>query len=156
MFGNQAILNRILSEKPDSPIYPEGDVSVLRIIEVMFDEQWKELGRQYQFCEETVITVPHLGKWEVRNSQLRKYIRENIKQIRKLRNRLKKLIEENPDYDVNNSMTVMLEQDLVLKTRVAWKQLDNIRHTWIKKDKIWKERKQNSIKAQMSTKIDNK
>jgi hypothetical protein len=92
MFGNQAILNRILSEKPDSPIYLEGDVSVLRIIEVMFDEQWKELGRQYQFCDKLSITVPHLGKWEVRNSQLRKYIRENIKLLRKLRKR----IEESP------------------------------------------------------------
>lgn len=145
MFGNQAILNRIIADKKDSPIYPEENTSVLRIVEVMFDEQWKELGRQYQFCDKLSITVPHLGKWEVRNSQLRKYIRENIKLLRKLRKRIEELSKKK-NFDINNSMTVMLERDLVLKTRVAWSQLEKMRALWIKKSNIWEEKKK-SINA---------
>ncbi len=140
MFGNQAILNRIIADKKDSPIYSEGDVSVLRIVEVMFDEQWKELGRQYQFCEKLSITIPHLGKWEVRNSQLRKYIRENIKLLRKLRKRIKELSKKK-NFNPENSMTVMLERDLVLKTKAAWSQLEKMRALWIEKNKIWKNKK---------------
>lgn len=142
MFGNQGILNRIILDKKDCPIYPEGNVSQLRIIEVLFDEQWKELGRQYQFSEALVLSIPNLGRWEVKNSQLRKYIRNSIKALRKLRGRIKKLSEQK-GFEAEKSLTVALEKDLSIKLSIALKQLNKIRWIWIHKKIAW----QNSIKA---------
>jgi hypothetical protein len=150
MFGNQAILNSIIAKDKDCPVKDFTDP--LKVIQIMMDEQFKELGRQYQFCEHPVITVPYLGNWGVRNSQLRKYIRDNIKYLRKIRNRLV-ILKESKGFNPENSLTVMLERDLVLKTRVAWKQLDALRHTWIVRQDRYLERK--SINAQMSNIVDN-
>lgn len=145
MFGNQPLLNRIILEKKDNPIYPEKDNSVLKIIEVLYDEQWKELGRQYQFCEDIIIAVPHLGRFIIDNSALRKYIRDGVKKIRKLRARIE-ILSQDPKFDPANSMTALMEKDLVLKVRASWTQLDKLRHVWLKKNKNWKEKKK-SIKA---------
>lgn len=137
MFGTQGLVNRVILEQKDNPITPIGDLSVLRIMEIMFDEQWKELNKQFQFSEDCAITVPHFGRFAVNNSKLRKYVRDGVRQIRKLRARIKEL-ELNPKFEHEKSMTVILERDLVLKVRVAWKQLDSLRNLWISKSNYYK------------------
>lgn len=151
MFGNQKIINIILSEDPNNPIQKVGDNDIKRIVEVLFDEQWKELGRQYQFCEEDKITVPNFGSFTVRNSQLRKYIWDSVRYLRKLRKRIERLSKQK-DFNPEQSMTVLIERDLVLKLRAAWKQLDKLRYNWRDRAEQWEIKK--SIKAQKSNKID--
>ena len=150
MRGTQGIINRLLIDKNE--LSPIGDNTLLRTIEVIFDEQWKELARQYQFQELPVITIPNFGRFEVRNSKLRKYIRDSVKKIRKLRKRLARLKEENKDYDEASSMTSLMIEDLILKVRASWKQLEAVRHHWIERNKVhqWKK----SHKSNISLEID--
>ena len=140
MFGTQGLVNRIILERKDNPISSIGDITKLKIIEVMFDEQWKELNRKFQFAEECAITVPHFGRFAVNNSKLRKYIRNGIKQLRKLRKRIE-ILKTKKDFNPENSMSVVLERDLTLKIRASWKQLDNLRMLWINKEKYYKRKK---------------
>ena len=149
MFGNQGVLNRIIESKKE--IEPIGNNSLLRTIEVVFDEQWGELARSYQFSEAPIITIPSLGSFKIRNSQLRKYIRNNIKSIRKLRRRLEEH-RKSKKFEEDKSQTALVLKDLELKTKVAWKQLDAIRHHWISKKEVYEWKKSN--KRTNSTIID--
>jgi len=152
MFLNQGLANRIIAEKSDIEVQAVGDNTLLRTIEVLFDEQWKELGRQYQFSPTPSISIPGFGRFIISNSPLRKYIRTSIRKLRKLRARIERL-KEDPNFDPENSMTVMIERDLTQKVKVAWTQLEGIRRIWIRKNKIWEDKK-NAIKADNSTNLD--
>lgn len=140
MFGTQGLVNRIIIEKEDNPISPIGDITRLRIVEVLFDEQWKELNRQLQFSEDCAITVPNFGRFAVNNSKLRKYIRDAVRKLRKIRKRIE-ILKTQKDFDPENSMTIIIEKDLVTKIRAAWKQLDSLRMLWINKEKYYKRKK---------------
>lgn len=143
MFGNQSFLNRIILEHPDNPIKGEiNGIPLLRLIEVINDEQWKEFGRLIQHSPHGKIGVDGLGVWKIRNSQLRRYIRTNIKILRKLRKR---------ESFKNEGMTKMIHDDLVLKTRAAWKQLDELRHVWLLRKEVYEAKK--AIKAQKEIKV---
>jgi hypothetical protein len=128
MLGDFNILNRIASLHKDNPIKQSiGDKEVLKIMQVINDEQWRETLRLKQFTNFNAINMPGLGAFKTKMSPLKKYIYLSIKQLRRLRKRIEKVKAENPNFDPNNSMTQKIHDDLVIKVRAAWAQLNNHR-----------------------------
>lgn len=128
MLGDFNILNRMASVHKDNPIKkPIGNKDVLKILQVINDEQWRETLRLKQFTNFNAINMPNLGAFKTKMSPLKKYIYLSIKQLRRLRKRIEKAKAENPNFDPNNSMTQKIHNDLVIKVKAAWAQLNNHR-----------------------------
>ena len=128
MLGDFNILNRMSSLHKDNPIKQSiGDKEILKIMQVINDEQWRETLRLKQFTNFNAINMPGLGAFKTKMSPLKKYVYLSIKQLRRLRKRIEKAKVENPSFDPENSMTQKIHNDLVIKVKAAWLQLNNHR-----------------------------
>lgn len=128
MFGNFSFLNRIIATNPDCPIKEDiGDKTQLKIIEVIVDEYWREIVRMKQFSHSLAFNVPNLGVFKIRMSPLKKYVYLSIKQLRRLRKRIENQKLTNPNFDPENSLTVKIHDDLEIKVKAAWAQLNSLR-----------------------------
>lgn len=138
MFGNLSFLNRKVSEDQLAPIHkPVGGIDTLRITATINDEMWREILRRKQFTHTNIIQVPGLGSFTTRMSPLKKYIYTSIRQLRRLRVRMQKLKEANPDIDPKTSMTFLMHDDLVKKVKAAWGQLEELRKIIILRTIVW-------------------
>lgn len=128
MFGNFSFLNRIIASDSDCPIPDSiGKKERLKIIEVIVDEYWREIVRMKQFSHDVSFNVPNLGVFKIKMSPLKKYIYLSIKQLRRLRKRIEAQKQANPNFDPNNSITQKIHDDLVIKVKAAWAQLNSLR-----------------------------
>ena len=98
-----------------------------RIVEVIANESFKRLKKQQTNSEALSLYFPQLGYWVCMNGKLRRYIREYIKKLRKIREKVKSgtLSEE--------QMPFYIERDEIYTNniRVAWSQLEAMRQIFI-------------------------
>lgn len=128
MLGDFNILNRMASVHKDNPVKKSiGNKNILKILQVINDEQWRETLRLKQFTNFNAINMPGLGAFNTKMSPLKKYIYLSVKQLRRLRKRIEKAKVENSNFDAENSITQKIHDDLVIKVKAAWSQLNNHR-----------------------------
>jgi len=127
MRGEQFIINSLVLKNLQNPIKKDiGKHTPLSIIEVIQEEYWKELALKMQFGNTLSISVKHLGVYIPNLSKLKGYLRRGLRLLKKLRIKIKKAIETNgPIFDT--AALMKLEQELTLKMKAAWKQVDEIR-----------------------------
>lgn len=152
MFLTQGIVNKIIASRKDLPIKQIGKNSPERLIEVLFDEQWDEFGRQIDKCDKPTISITHFGKFSIQNSRLRSYVRDLVRYIRRKR---KKIAEKELEWGEpchENYLPKILERQTIEKLKVCWQQLDYIRIYWLARKAKYQEKL--TLKAQMSDNID--
>ena len=117
MLGNLSYINHKVFKNKECPIK---DFKQVEIINEMF---WREFKYKINNSELPVLEVKHLGIFYTDNSKLRKYIRQLITVIRKIR-KSEGIRKQWP-------VTIELEKNLTTRLRKSWKQLNNIRYVYI-------------------------
>ena len=127
MFGSFSYLDRHVARHKDCPLKDHfEEKELLWIVKVINDEQWKEVLRMKNYLPTTTVTLPRLGSFYTSMSPLKKYIRFSLITLRRLREKLE-VKRGKEGFDPNNSFLQAVHDDLELKTRMAWKQLDEMR-----------------------------
>ena len=126
MIGNLSYINHKVVKNKECPV----DLKTVEIINELYWRHFKSLINTTEF---PVIEAKHIGLFYVNNGHLRKYVREMIRIIRRLRlsNEFKK----------GYGRAFEIEKEMVIKLRASWKQLDKLRYVYIAR----KERHQRKI-----------
>jgi len=124
MIGNLTYINHKVFKDKDCPVK---EFKMVELINEMYWDEWKRLLNESEY---PVIEVKHIGLFYVHNGNLRRYIRELLGVLRRIRAR-KNVVNIQGIMDLDNSITI--------KLRTALKQLNNLRHVYLAR----KERKNN-------------
>lgn len=138
MFGNLRFLARRAADNPDCPEIPEIEgYTKAEVVELVSYEYWKMVSHLMGYSDKQHITLNYLGRFSVVNSNLRGYIRRSIRRLRKL--------AKHPNFKDPNSVQFISHGQLMVRLKVALKQLNTLRHIWVARSEIAKLKK--SIKA---------
>lgn len=131
MKGEVFLIVKKILEREDNPVKETiGNKTPEKIVQVVLDEYWKEWRRKIDYSPSNNIVLENLGSFYTTLSGLKGYTRLLIKKIRTIRKKLKEL-EQNPDFDRENSKVVYIERDLTRKLQSCWVQLEERRKLMI-------------------------
>ena len=125
MIGNSSLINHKVKNHPDCPIKEDiGEKSILKVIDVIQDEYWREVKRQMVNSPNQVILLRYLGKFVAKNRNLRAHIRRLIKDIRK--------IKENTLFGIKTEgILAITYENKMWELRNSWQQLEQMRKVYI-------------------------
>jgi hypothetical protein len=118
MVGNIDYIIDIVAEKRGV------DRELVRILTYSFYKEWK---KRMTHTTGTCIDIPAFGKFIVMNAKLRRYIREQIHKLRKVRKKIESKRNVVPnDYEK--------EKYYVYTIKITWEQIEHIRKIYIRRN----------------------
>lgn len=126
-----------------------------RLVEVIAKETFKRWKTRIVHSENFTLKLPYFGSFVPMNSKLRRYVREYVRKVRRLRNKIKDIEkkisscrdpERLPELEENLKHAKMFEGIALEKLKNALRQLNTLRTIWYEKRERKRERIEKGIK----------
>ena len=127
MLGNLSYINHKIIKNEECPI------KELKTIELINELYWREFKRLIHHSEFPVLELKHIGLVYANNGALRRYIRQMIEIVRKLR--------KSEGFRKGWQYQVDMEKDALSKLSSACKQMNNLRHVYIARKEKYNKKK---------------